>query len=42
MGNFKNAHVINYPESARVVTYNQNMKGELLGFLSYWIGRKPE
>ena len=42
MGNYKNARVIIYPESTHGVTYNQHMKGDLLGFLSYWIGRKPE
>ena len=42
MANYKNARVIIYPESTHGVTYNQHMQGDLLGFLSYWIGRTPE
>lgn len=42
MANYKNARVIIYPESTHGVTYNQHMKGDLLGFLSFWIGRTPE
>ena len=37
--NYKNARVIIYPESGHGVTYNQYMKSDLLGFLSYWVGR---
>lgn len=42
MANYKHARVIVYPESTHGVTYNQYMKGDLLGFLAYWVGRKPE
>jgi len=42
MGDYKNARVVIYPESGHGVTYNQYMKGDLLGFLAYWVGRKPE
>ena len=42
MANYKNARVIIYPDSTHGVTYNQHMKGDLLGFLSYWIGRPVE
>lgn len=41
-GNYKNARVIVYPESGHGVTYNQYMKADLLGFLSYWVGRAVE
>jgi dienelactone hydrolase len=41
-GNFNNARVIVYPESGHGVTYNQYMKSDLLGFLSYWVGRPIE
>ena len=42
IGNYKNAKVIIYPESTHGVSYNQHIKGDVLDFLSYWIGRKPE
>lgn len=42
MGNYKNARVIIYPDSTHGVSYNQHIKGDVLGFLSYWIGRKPQ
>jgi hypothetical protein len=39
---YKNARVIVYPDTGHGVTYNQYMKSDLLGFLSYWIGRAVE
>jgi hypothetical protein len=42
MADYRNSRVIIYPESGHGVTYNQYMEADLLGFLSYWVGRKPE
>ncbi|MGD8210786.1 MAG: hypothetical protein PVF32_13070 [Desulfobacterales bacterium] len=41
-GNYKNARVIIYPESTHGVSYNQYIRGDVLGFLSYWVGRSVE
>lgn len=42
VGGFKNAKVVVYPTKGHGVTYDQYMEADLLGFMSYWVGRTPE
>jgi dienelactone hydrolase len=40
LGGYKNAKVVIYPDTGHGVTYNQHLKSDLLGFMSYWVDRK--
>ena len=41
-GNYGHSKVVIYPTAGHGISYDQYIEGDLLGFMTYWVGRTPE